>query len=195
MAHAIPKIHFLISEITGDTTSGSDSVTNVSDTTDVQVGMYITGTGIPADATVLAKTSSTIQLSANATANGTAVAIETFKKIEFDFPPIEKSGEKLNPQERRSISLSGISQVSIDYIEGVRALNFSHLTNTKYLAFKAFYDESAVYGESFRYYDDKTLTDYINYELRSFDWDGVKIASRGTSYVWAVPVQFRRAVL
>jgi len=195
MAHAIPKIHYLISSITGDTTSGSDSVSNVSDTTAVQIGMYITGTGIPAGATVLAKTSTTIQLSANATANGTTVALETFKKIEFDFPPIEKSGEKLNPQERRSVSLSGISQVSIDYIEGIRSLNFSHLTNTLYLAFKSFYDETAVYGESFRYFDDKTLTDYIAYELRSFDWDGQKIASRGTNYVWAVAVQFRRAVL
>ena len=194
MGHAIPKIHYSIVSTTGNTTNLNVTVSAIPDTSQIAVGMFVTGTGIPAGVTVASKTASSVDLSLAATATASTISLEFFKKIEFEFPPVEKGSEKLFPQERRSLSLSGISQVSIDHIEGVRALVFSFLSNTLYLQLKAFYDESAVYGISFRYFDDKTLTDYLSYELKNFDWDAKKIAPKGTSYVWAVPLQFRRVV-
>ncbi len=61
--------------LTGTTTSGSNSVTAISSTTAITVGMTVSGTGIPAGTTVVAKGSGTITLSQNATASGTAVPL------------------------------------------------------------------------------------------------------------------------
>ena len=61
--------------ITGDTTNGTFIVTNVSDTSGVQVGQSITGIGIPADTTVVSKTLTTITMSQAATADGVTIAI------------------------------------------------------------------------------------------------------------------------
>jgi hypothetical protein len=191
MAHAIPKIHYAIAEVTGDTTNGNAVISNVSDTDDIEVGMYIAGTGIAAGATVLSKTSSTVTMTANATATNATVDLEFYKKIEFDYPPVEKTAEKLTPQERRSVALSGVTQVSIDHIEGVRNLNFNFLSSALFTALKSFFQTSAVYGDSFRYFDDKTLTDYVTYELKTFDWAPDKPTGRST---YDVPMQFRRVV-
>jgi len=60
--------------VTATTTSGSATLTAVSDTTNIQVGQYITGTGIPYDSIVVSKTSNTIVLSRNCTASATITA-------------------------------------------------------------------------------------------------------------------------
>lgn len=58
--------------ISGTTTNGSTSVTGLSSTAALAVGMKVIGTGIPAGATIAAITSgSALTLSANATASGT----------------------------------------------------------------------------------------------------------------------------
>jgi hypothetical protein len=59
--------------VTGDTTSGSATLTNVSSTTNIKVGQYITGTNIPYNSTVISKTSNTIVLSQTATGTGTTL--------------------------------------------------------------------------------------------------------------------------
>lgn len=55
------------------TTSGSASAT-VASATGLAVGMYITSTNVPAGTTIASFTGTTITMSANATANGSAVA-------------------------------------------------------------------------------------------------------------------------
>lgn len=194
MGHAIPKIHYSVTTTTGDTTNTVTTLSNMADTAEIEVGMYAVGAGVPAGATVISKTATTVVISAAATITAATVALEFYFKIEFDYPPVEETGEKLLPQERRNTSLSGVSQVSVDYIEGVRSLDFRFLSNALYVLLKAFYDTSAVYGESFRYFEDKTLSSYVTYELKTYDWNPQKISSRGVLYVWGVPLQFRRAV-
>lgn len=61
--------------ITGDTTSASTSVTSVSSTTGISVGMPISGAGIPSGTTVAAVGSGTLTLSAAATATAAGVAL------------------------------------------------------------------------------------------------------------------------
>lgn len=194
MAHAIPKIHYKITNTDGDTTNGDPNIANVGDTGDIEVGQFCVGTGIPVGTTVLSKTATSVTLSANATATATDVELEFFTLLEFSYPPIEQSGEKLAAQERRSLSLSGTSQVSIDFIEGQRNLVFSFLSQSLYAEVKTFFETCAVFGDAFKYFDDKTLTDFIEYELRVFDFDPRKITSRGTNYVWSVQLQFRRVI-
>lgn len=61
---------------TATTTTGSANLTNVAVTTGTPyVGMGVTGTGIPANAVIIAINGTTYTLSVNATANGTAVAM------------------------------------------------------------------------------------------------------------------------
>ena len=55
---------------TGVLTSGSTNVTGVSPTTGIQIGMALSGTGIPAGTTVANLVGTTLTLSVNATANG-----------------------------------------------------------------------------------------------------------------------------
>ncbi len=61
--------------VTGDTTSGSTAVTNVSSTTNLEVGRVVTGTGIPARTTITAISGATVTLSNAATATGTTVSL------------------------------------------------------------------------------------------------------------------------
>lgn len=60
---------------TGNTSSGSATVSSLSHTRDLEVGMYVSGTGIASGSKILSKTATTITLSANATATGTGVTL------------------------------------------------------------------------------------------------------------------------
>jgi len=62
-------------QTTGTTTSGSNSVTSVGSTTNMAVGMPISGSGIPAGTTISAIGSGTLTLSQNATASASGVAL------------------------------------------------------------------------------------------------------------------------
>lgn len=74
---------FHVAEITGDTTSGSDIVSNISDLTNLREGQEISGAGIPLNSTILKTPTSTtspsaagtVKISANATATATAIAL------------------------------------------------------------------------------------------------------------------------
>lgn len=59
---------------TATTTNASATLTAVSDTTNIKVGQYITGTGIPYGSLVVSKTSNTITLSKSCTASATITA-------------------------------------------------------------------------------------------------------------------------
>lgn len=61
--------------ITGNTTSGSATVSSVSSTTNLSVGMIMLGPGIPANTSIDAIGTGTLTLSANATATATAAAL------------------------------------------------------------------------------------------------------------------------
>lgn len=64
-------------QTTADRTSGSNQLTNVNNTSGLVVGDLITGTGIPAAATVTAISGTTVTISANATSTGAAGTIYT----------------------------------------------------------------------------------------------------------------------
>lgn len=60
---------------TGDRTSGSNQLTNITNTVGFAVGDVITGTGIPANTTITAIAGNVITMSNNATSTGTAFTI------------------------------------------------------------------------------------------------------------------------
>lgn len=193
MGHAIPKIEWKSDVETCTSVNGSDTLTLVN-TSLIEVGMIAEGTGIPANTTVLAKTSATVQLSNLATISAFN-DIEFLYRISLDYPPIEENGEEQNAYDHTSASLSGIAQTSVDFIEGTRALTFSHLSQSLYLQFKTFFETYAYISQSFKYYEDKSLPDFIEYELKDLKFKPKKIGSRGTDYVWLIPFNFRRVIL
>lgn len=195
MAFAIPKIQYKNVDTTGDTTSGDDDITNIPDTTDIEVGMFCRGVGVPTGATVLSKTSTSVKLAGGvqATISDTGVTLAFGFEIEFDFPPVEKNGEALATAATISESLSGVRQVSKNFTEGTRKLEFSFLSPAIYVLMDTFLKSWALDGNSFRYYENKTLTPYVEYELDALKVSPKKIAPRGEDvYVWEVPLTFRR---
>lgn len=64
--------------VTATTTTASETLTSVSDTTRLQIGMVVTGTGIPTGTTITAFDATTITMSQYATANGTVTVTAAF---------------------------------------------------------------------------------------------------------------------
>lgn len=74
-------------QITGTAALDSDTLTSVSDTSSVEVGQEIQGTGIPSGSKVIAKTVDTIQMNKKATSNGADITLTlTTDKLYFEFP-------------------------------------------------------------------------------------------------------------
>lgn len=201
MAFAIPKIQYKNVDTTGNTTNGDDDITNIPDTTDIEVGMFARGVGVPAGATVLSKTSSSVKLAGGvqATITDTGVALAFGFEIEFAYPPKESNGEELETKQTTSESLSGIRQVSTNYLEAARSLVFSFLSQTLKEQVDTFLKTHAMFGESFRYYENKTLTNYVSYELDKLKATPKKLAPKGEiagvdQYLWEYPLAFRRIV-
>jgi len=197
MAFAIPRIQYKNVDTTGDITTGNGIISTIPDTTDIEVGMFVRGTGIPDGSLVANKTGTSVTLDVPnvATATTTGVSLSFGHEILFQFPPMEKNGEILETKANTSESLSGIRQVSVNYIEENRSLVFSFLSPAIYALLDTFLRTHALFGESFRYYEDQTLNTYKDYELDKFKVTPRKLASRGVdTYVWEVPLAFRRVL-
>jgi len=197
MAFAIPKIQYKNLSTTGDTAIGDDDIVNIPSTTLIEAGMFVRGTGIPTGATVLSKTVSSVKLNSPnvASANGTGVALEFGFEIEFDYPPVEPNGEALETKNTTSESLSGIQQVSVNYVEGKRKMKFSFLSPAIYALVDTFLKTHAILGKDFRYFEDKTLISYVECELDTLKVEPKKIAPKGVdTYVWEVPLTLRRVL-
>ena len=198
MAFNIPKIQWNNVDLTGDLSSGSAVISNIADTSEVVVGMFINGLNIPDNTSVLSKTTNTVTMSAGKTATGNATgqAIYFGYEVQFDYPPIEKNGEILDSKSTVNVSLSGVRQVSTNYIEVNRKLVFSFLSPAIYALVETFAKNWGIYGKSFRYFENKTsLTGYVIYELDGLNFSPKKIAPRGEDqYVWEVPLDFIRVL-
>lgn len=195
MGFPIPKIEWKNATVAGDTSSGSAVIQNLTSTSGLAVGMFCKGTGIQSGAKILTVDSATqVTLTLTATATASGVSLDFGFELAFDYPPIENSGEKADAVETVSISRSGVRQVSVSYIEIKRNLEFSFLSQTLKLELDTFMHSHALYGNDFRYFDDKTLTSYVTYSLGGLKYDPKKIAGKGVnSYVWAAALDFRRA--
>jgi len=107
---------------TGDTTSGSAVINNVSSMDDVFVGAPITGTGIPDNTTILdidvANTRITLSANATATNTGTTLTIEaslTFVTGVSDVEPITGILPTVVPNEQ---PFANITTANLEYLRG-----------------------------------------------------------------------------
>jgi hypothetical protein len=197
MGFAIPKIQYKNLSLVGTLVLGSDTIINVDDTSSVIVGMFIRNAAIPSGALVGAKTATTVTLASSVLATASAVdaTLELGYEILFDYPPKEPNGERLDAASVVSTSLAGERQVSTNNITALRKLVFSFLSPAVYALLDTFLKTHGLYGTVFRYYDDKTLTTFVEYELDDFKIVPKKIAPRGVdTYIWEVPLSIIRTI-
>ena len=91
------------------------------------------------------------------------------KIIEFEYPPQKDDTEKLKVKKHERVSLAGVRQVSVDYIEMQQKFDFDFLPIEKINEIKNFYLEWASLGKSFFYFPDKDSAQNIEYEARTLD--------------------------
>ena len=107
---------------TGNTTSGSAVITNVSSMTDVFVGAGISGTGIPAGTTILDidVDNTRITLSANATATNTGTTLTIDSSLTFvtgvsNVQPITGILPSVVPNEQ---TFANVTSANLEYLRG-----------------------------------------------------------------------------
>lgn len=123
------NIQMPVISITGDVTSGSDEITNVSDTAGLDVGMGIAGTGIPDGTLILSfdEDTATIVLTADATATNAGVSLSIAKLFPHD--PIDywmTFAIDNYVAEYRVLSVAGTPNGSMITVDGTPPVNPSN---------------------------------------------------------------------
>jgi len=181
MANLIPKITWKELTLVGDTTISNDTITNIPDTTGAEVGMEISGTGVPANATILAITATTIQISANATASNTGVTFTMFFLLEFEFPP---EGDNLNETERgntrKTKSTNGSTQHQFNFREEQLSPSFTFITEAIQGTTRIFMETHALKGNNFKYFESKDEASFRTMELDRFEYKPKRIIPNDT---------------
>jgi hypothetical protein len=199
--HFVPKIEWLKGTLSGTTSVGSPIVTGITNTDAVQTGltynMFFEGTGVPAGAVVLSKTSTTVTLDQNAT----VAATNTFSfghRLEFEYPP-EKEPIGQNPKWVGTVAVakSGLTQYIEDHIELETKLSFSHIKQAIKDKFEWFLLTHCLTGKSFSFFRDKgePTSELVVEKNDGYNSPSFKIITRkgaGFSFLWEFKLDFRK---
>lgn len=162
----IPRIDYEEGSLSGTSSIGSDTITGITDTSAVKVGMVFEGTGIPAGAKVVSKTASTVVLDLDATAAGTETFTFNFR-IDFELPPKgDTFGEQYKWKGTSNRSRSGKLQSVTDYITLNNKVEFSHVSQEITDDFVTFFKDWGI-TKPFSYYTDKGDVS----TKRTVEWD------------------------
>ncbi len=190
----IPRIEWNEISIVGDTHT-TTTVDGIADTSDIKVGMIVTGSGIQAGTTVISKAANSMVLSLAATSTLSDITLTLFERFDFEFPPELDSEEKRTPKNTVKESLAGLIQVQTNYVEVTRDLKFGMLLHTdKDTLMMDFYDDYAVYGNSFRYFYDKNDSGYVTYELEKYPLTTPRRAKKHPYFLYDMAFTFRRVL-
>lgn len=193
----IPKIQWLKNTADGTSAVSSDTITGVADTTSIQAGMFIRGTGIPDGTTVLSTTASTIVMSAQATAAGTNTFNLGFE-IEFELPPAKDPfNQGVNWKGKVTVSKNGAIQRLTDYLEESYKVDFSHIPEALKNSVENFVINHMILGRQFSYFTDKQedTSELIVEASQRFTKFEPKIITRkgaGKSFLYKFKLEFRR---
>lgn len=174
--------------VNGNSTSGLPTIVSMSSTAALRVGMFINHSSFPTGTKILSiDTANSITLDQNATAT-VAASRDYFFEFEFRYPPRDDDGEGLNVKERKSTSISGVTQISIDHVEILRPMVFSFLTKDEIDDLRFFWNDWAYIGKEFQFFDDKDGVTFITYELSKLDFKPKKV----TPVLYELPFSVRR---
>ena len=193
MNDLIPRIEWNEQSVTATRTINNPTLSGISSTDAINVGMVASGTGIPTGATVLSKTVSSVTLSANASASGTSV-INFVERLDFEYPPKSDTEEDLQPKQSILESLSGVKQYQTNYLEAVRELEFQLVNQTLSDKLRNNFYIYVYSGNTFKYYQDKDVASYETVEIDQKSFQRRRQTSRGSSFYYAIKFNLRRVV-
>ena len=183
----LPKIQWKNFTVNGTTAIGSNTITGISDTSNIETDMLIEDSEFPSGTKVVSTTSSTIVL--NDVSTGVTTSDRDFYfQLSFIYPPTTDDTERVMPKTKKRDSQSGIRQILTNYIEYKLSLSFSFLTLTELNEIKNFYSTHASLGNEFRYFPDSDEVTYVTYEADTLGISPKKV----TQILYAVKFLFRR---
>jgi hypothetical protein len=175
MFNEIPKIRWRLVTVNGNSTTGSDTIVSMTSTADLRVGMIVDHASFPAGTKILnILSANSIQLDSQATST-VSVNRDFFYQFEFRYPPPDDDGESRKVKERKSISISGVRQISLDHTEISRPMTFSFLTKEEIEDLRFFFSDWAEIGKEFQYFEDKDSPTFILYEMDDLDFQPKKV--------------------
>lgn len=189
----IPRIEWNEVIVTGTVTGApTPTITGIADTSEILVGMAVTGVGIPVDTFVFSKTISTVTLTKNATVNGTAI-FAFFERFDFTYPPSIDTEDVIKPQNHVTPALSGKQQVITDFFEAVRDLQFGFLTDAQRNTLRDdFYLAWSGLGREFRYFQDKADSLFEDVELEDFQFSTPRQVKKHPLFLHSLRMKTRR---
>lgn len=195
MSLYIPRLEWNDQTVNATRNSGTPTLSGISSTAAINVGMIASGTGIPSDATVISKTVNSVTLSGNATSSGTS-AVTFYERIDFQFPPSEDTEEEYRPKQTVTESLSGLTQFVTDYLEAFRTVQLDFLSLTVADKLQNNFYLYAYRGGAFRWFPDKDVLPLVStsYELGRFDFKRIRQVKKHPSFLYQVQFTFRRVV-
>lgn len=189
----IPRIEYKNITFTGDTHSNT-TIDDIASTTGIEVGMTLEGSGIVTGTTITVVNANSITISTAATSTVNNNPLEAYHLVSFTYPPEIDDGEQLDAKERRSVSISGLTQVSIDHTEYQRSVKYKFITPTQLTTLKTFFNNHGKLGELFRYYESQEVDSYVSYELLDFGFKSKRLLYKAgvTGFLHDVAMKFRR---
>jgi hypothetical protein len=114
--------------------------------------------------------------------------------VNFTYPPKDE-GDNYNTSESTTVTLSGVSQTVVNYIDCTRKLTFGALTEAQLTTLKTFFANWAGLGKVFKYFDDSNSISYTLYELKDLKFAPVRTSSAGVDvYLYQLQMVLRRAL-
>jgi hypothetical protein len=195
MANYIPKIQWNEQSIIGDTTSGNPTITNITNTSLIQVGMRSTSAVFPSTATVLSKTSTSVTMTANALATETSEGFNFLHEIEFVYPVNGRPNETFEPNQTVSTSVSGQRQIQTNHILAKLKMTFRFIEPLVYARIRdVFYFQWAGLGKEFKFFESKDESAFRVYELDLFPLSPEREIAKGNDFLYKFDITIRRIV-
>ena len=188
----IPAIEWDKKTIDGIITEDNPTISNISDTSEIEEGYVLSSGDFPYNTRVVSKTVNSITLSNDALNSDANFSGDFYKRYEFEYPPSTDNEEQSSIQKRVATSLSGKRQVVTDYIELTRSLTFGFITPQDRDILKSFYEDFAALGNKFRYFDDKAINSFVVYEDDNDDFNQSRQAKKAGGFLYEISFQFRR---
>lgn len=113
--------------------------------------------------------------------------------IEFSYPPAQDDGEQFDAKEKQTVALDGTKWTKVDYIEVRRKLTLSFLTDAQADSLREWYTDHSSLGYFFKWFDDKELPAFTNYQLDKNSLQLSKVVAVGqNAWLWSCVLEFRR---
>jgi len=190
----IPRFEWKETIQIGDTLIATDTILVMPDTIGIEVGMTVTGAGIPDDTTVLVVNANDVQMSADATTSETAEPFNFFWRYDFEFPPVKDTEFVRKPKNAVAASLSGLQQVQTSFLEGELDLEFWFIKQDEADMLRDNWYLWAYRGNYFRYFPD--LADSVVYtvELNKYDFSRVRQIKCHPDFKYSLKISIRYVV-